>query len=1354
MMDAQYNSMEVGPGWSGMSGRESVGDLIPQDVAEVFAHERHKKGGRRKKRGGSLGRAFNWLKGKRKKDVNANGQSQDFHSGGLKAGKPSPAGHHHAVLKQEDEVAHIPSHYQENVFIEASRPKYLEDLHTEAQEGLKMQLQEETNFGVDYQDNQSVASTVTQQPNDTETETETESYSYRDRRGSMSDSTMADTMSQVSTRSTISTRSTRSGLTRQASTFRPLKSENKPEKAKARRKHRRTVMGIPQHIQRELGLDRAAWAGRQVVDEDGLPNSESQNSHTIDGSHQARSQEGVRLYLQSVEGLQPVVEGQVPKFPSRAGHRDDLALLQLTDPQLAGVNRPKSLAVPWMTTASSLQQHPPSPVMSMNPQAAYMSKIIPNAVLPPSIDVVEISRNRSRSSVRTISKSKLLLASPASSRASSRASAMSSASRYNPSHFSDSSGWSRSDSSETLVSDSSTISSNSTARPEDSQEGEGSVKGRALDGESIHSSVSKASRISAVNLKGKARGHDGRKGQEGPLIRSLSVMKPKKAPPPPSRSYSLHKDKMKRRSREITTDFRVLTPHQSSSAPVSSPSSIPASNTSSPGYTADTSSPDDSPHSVTISPLNTPQQTAREEVRNEQPGSKHPSPQITQENGLTKTVSASSGYSSQGGTPSLYPKQTQNPGNRRGILGKIANMFPRAASPAASSASKTPEPQSSRPAVTPSPSVMALRELFNIPPPPKVSAPPPPPPEVWAHNRRTFELLLGPPAPNNMDTVVRKNPKDRRQQRQCPSTSREGSVRNVSPEPEAGIELDRVRLTKEQLGPADREKELAQIWPSGGVKWNGEVSQKTESERMMVSQLIGKLEEVKASQLGNGKSVTTESQATVATLSMVSQALADVTSSPSSPSQFPPLPPSKQTLIVAPHLMPPDSTVFPEHRLVSPYGEAFWPPPPSPMDLTNLGSELDLPLPPPPSGYEDEVVMTAPVTEQTLKAPNLARSAPQNVPSISQGIPPPPQTIPPPPPQKAPPAPALDITCSTPKQTSPTKAKFCPPFSIPPPPQNSPPPPPINTTQQSKPVTLESQNPENTSLCKSPSTPPEGASSPVVTPSLLQMVKLRSVKHAGQEQAQTEVQEVILRAKKISAASEATPASEAIPAPATEAIPEATPASEATHGPASALEAIPALEVTPSKNESFAIKASPVPSPEAAPAKNQPTHLHLAPMSSVVTSPTRKTLDSGTNNSTRMQEAIRLRTAARSKEGPSSRLSLHSVTSPTGLKSPSSTANFIFAKSTKKVVMEIPSSPESQANLTKNLMAELSSVSNLTKSSDTQNKMPPPVARKPQPKVKDAETGVQTEHVQSAGQEAQPAGAPEAQHAVPISLST
>ncbi|XP_024293264.2 uncharacterized protein KIAA1522 homolog isoform X2 [Oncorhynchus tshawytscha] len=1417
-----------------MSGRESVGDLIPQDVAEVFAHERQTKGGRRKKRGGSLGRAFSWFKGKKKKEVNANGQIQDFHSVGPKTGKISPQGHSH-VPKQEDEGTHVPSHVQENVFIEGSRPKYLEDLHTEAQEGLKLQQQEETNNGVDYQDDQSIASTVTRQPD------ETESDSYRERRGSLSDSTILDTMSQVSTRSAVSTRSSRSGLTRQASTFRPLKSEKKPEKTKARRRHRRTtVMGIPQHIQRELGLDRASWAARRVIDEDGLHNGESLDIHTIDGPHLADSQEGVRIYLQSVEGLQPVSEDQVQKFPSRAGHTDDLALLQRMGPQLCGLKRPNSLAVPWMTTVSGLPHHPPSPVMSMSPQATYMSKIIPNAVLPPSIDVVEISHNRSRSSVRTVSKSRLLLASPASSRASSRASAMSSASRYNPPHFSDSSGWSHSESSETLVSDSSTVSSNSTTRQ--GGDGEGSSREMALDRESIHSSVSKASRTSTIKGKGKARGDDGK--QEGPFIRSLSVMKSKRAPAPPSRSYSLHKDKMKRRSRDLT-DIRVAAPAQSSpvrggeakavSAGETGSSAMPSSNKSSPGYTADTSSLDESSGSVTTNSFNTRQQAAREEERNEQPGSTGFSPQkqTPQENILKKTVSPSSCYPSPGGMPTLPSKQTHNssPGNKSGILAKLASIFPKAPSPSpviqpqASDSSKTPRPSPPVDTVTSSPSVMALRELFNIPPPPKVCAPSPPPPEVWAHNKRTFELLLGPPAPNNTDTVVRKNPKDRRQQRQSSSTSREAS--ESAPEQEAGGVLERVteHLSKEQTNnpaaltsvsgngqesPKFQEKDglspvvievgdkgPTQIEPSEGMKRNSEVAQKVEQERVQgsqlvvepekvkVSQMIGKLEKVQASRLVNEKSVNasvapgrglgkvnteiqtpatekrTESQLKMDTLSMLSPALARVLSSPSPPpAHYPPLPPSKQTPPVPILGVPSDSSPAPELPLVYPTGESFWPPPPPPMDLATLGDELDLPFPPPPSGCEEGVIMTEPVppvSEGTVGAPNPARPAPQEVSSVPQGIP------------------------------------------------------------QPSPGITECQNQEKMSLSKSSPTPPEEAPTPVVTPSLLQMVKLRSVNNGDQGLKKDQSQgqnhtEVTLRAKQPSngeapqkpirrslimtappptvtsppttvvsqlptaTVPEAALTSATVPEAAltSATVPEAALTSATVPEAALTSATVPEAALTSATVPEAALTSATVPEaaltsatvPEAAlnsaptttTAKFQPSIVNLPSKSSTVTSPTSKSPSASATM--RMQEAIRLRTEARSKEGPPSHLSLHSPTSPTGLKFPSSTASFIFAKSTKKVVIETLSTPEAQANLTKKLVAELSSMSNPSKSIETQKevavKVPPPVARKPRLKVTDAEPSVETEHVQTAGQEAQPAdnteGAPEAPNGTAVSV--
>lgn len=46
---------------------------------------------------------------------------------------------------EDDDKAPPPPLLQENVFVEASRPPYLENLHTEALEGLKMMQQEGTN---------------------------------------------------------------------------------------------------------------------------------------------------------------------------------------------------------------------------------------------------------------------------------------------------------------------------------------------------------------------------------------------------------------------------------------------------------------------------------------------------------------------------------------------------------------------------------------------------------------------------------------------------------------------------------------------------------------------------------------------------------------------------------------------------------------------------------------------------------------------------------------------------------------------------------------------------------------------------------------------------------------------------------------------------------------------------------------------------------------------------------------------------------------------------------------------------------------------------------------------------------
>ncbi|CAB1455134.1 unnamed protein product [Pleuronectes platessa] len=775
-----------------MSNRDSLGfgELLPQDVVQIFAQEKHSKKGH-KKRSHSLGRALGWLKGKKRKDLGPNGRSLGLgpaldlaldghhagHKGVLRSGRHThPHGNSHALPKRDDDdETQAPLLVQENVFIEASRPKHLEDLHTEAMEGLKMMQQEETNNGVEFQDNESTISTRTAQ-------TDGEGGGF------MTDSSIADTSSIVSVQSSVSNRSSRSGLTRQGSTFRPLNSGKKSEKTR-RRRHRKTVAGIPQHVQREWGLDRQGWSLANKLEEEQLYNGETDESPTTDSPQlAAQSQKGAGAGLQDKRILHPLNKAHIKQLnASHAGHRDDLALLHRMGSGFSDGQRPRSLAVPWMTTANSLQQEPPSPVMSMSPQANYMSKIIPNAVLPPSIDVVEISRKQSRNSLRTVSKSSLLLSSPAPSRASSRASSsrttssrgstITSASRNNSHNLSDSSCWSNSESSETLVSDSSTISSSSTPRQR-SQAGEAFAK------------EDNVSRSSNGTLIGEAQAPK----KEGPFVRSLSVMKSKKAPPPPSRSYSLH-NKMKRRSRDLaevrvfpgeSSHHRISTTVEENEKNHSEPSSMSSSIIDSPGYNADTSSLEESTGS--FSPIRAQALKAGEAVKVDSSQEKQEPPQ---ENRPSKIISPSSGYSSQDGTSPQLSKQPQSTSPRHKIiLAKLQKFFPgsTSAGSALSPLIKSEAPKNIRPSgdnnmdsvdtVGASASVRTLRELFNIPPPPKVHAPPPPPPEVWAHSKRSFELLLGPPAPDNLYAIIKKNPKDRRQQRQSPSASTDGSVKS------------------------------------------------------------------------------------------------------------------------------------------------------------------------------------------------------------------------------------------------------------------------------------------------------------------------------------------------------------------------------------------------------------------------------------------------------------------------------------------------------------------------------------------------------------------------------------------------
>lgn len=62
----------VAPRSSRMSRRRSTGDLVPRDISEILAREARAQRGQ-KKSGGSLGQAFGWIKGNRKKKSISNG---------------------------------------------------------------------------------------------------------------------------------------------------------------------------------------------------------------------------------------------------------------------------------------------------------------------------------------------------------------------------------------------------------------------------------------------------------------------------------------------------------------------------------------------------------------------------------------------------------------------------------------------------------------------------------------------------------------------------------------------------------------------------------------------------------------------------------------------------------------------------------------------------------------------------------------------------------------------------------------------------------------------------------------------------------------------------------------------------------------------------------------------------------------------------------------------------------------------------------------------------------------------------------------------------------------------------------
>ncbi|XP_051728129.1 uncharacterized protein KIAA1522 homolog isoform X1 [Ctenopharyngodon idella] len=1376
-----------------MSRSSSTGDLVPKDITEILALQASKK-----KRGSSLGRAFSWFKSSKRKRSVSNGQSR---SGGQcgRSGESATAKQMHASSeaskagqKQDEQrklTVHYTAsqHYQENVFIEGSRPQYLEDLHTEAQEGLKILQQEEHKNGVDFQDDQTVPE---------------EDTSSKERDESLeTDSTAEQSVISVSTVSAVSSHPV---LTRQGSTFKPLNPVKRLDKTK-RRSRRTTIMGIPQQVQKELDMARGTILQQ-------LPNRERDEDDssgtvvipTIDGELPLVNQEGARVHLQNIEVLQTSRDEEFLRNHIHSVYQDELN--RKLGLGACPTQRPKSLAVPGMTTSSFLHE-PQGPVMSISPQATYLSKIIPNAILPAAIDIIEINHDHSRRSASTVSKSSLASASPASSR---------SGGGTNQGPLTASSIKSHSQSSETVVSNSSTISSKGRCLPTFVADNTKEVSDLIPKDMSVTSSSSKDTNHRLEQKELGDAGDNVRNSQS--FSRSLSVMKTKLPPAPPQRTYSLHHEKLKRRSRERVDikDLKDMAPNdEQTGRDLSSTKEDHQStkNEKSAVHSSVLSSFRDFQTSVESSPLSPDQAFTGSHVR-----LSNSSPKKTGESGENKfdrTLSPSSGYSSQSGTPTHSPKEVSpsSPGKRRVKPSKPERAGVQSSPVVSVSSSMTSlssvtsdtvhqdiqtnttpsEPLKCSPPlttvknkVTPTHPTTALRELFNIPPPPKVKAPSPPPPETWIHNKRTLELLCGPgPNPHKLHQLQKQQKKSSigknqntksmqileqmvpktqtteeiktgtqvenkeavKEQNESmsiqvleqtsaepPDVRHNGSstLHNELESPETLAEVNQMICLKEEKTVEDQKERGSQTLPTTKVptikvdqsmlsqtncevKTNGEIVSTSLPKNDEANEEIQKNDHVKG--ILNHKPMQT--------LGIEVPDVNGISPPPSPPPEHHPPPPPTKKMSASSVSIPPSKEE--EEQKQETEGqkqeteeqkqeteeqvtllESSWPPPPPPMEeSTDLmfeeQDELDFPPPPPSFVHEPLSKISVNCHEESCEQQantelvssnasdmnsspdqnseihtNLPKRIVQNGMENRQ--------------QDKPCNNASDFSVDQVGMENTTVASPKMSFLLPdelvqgedssehasPDTQAdsnvllAPPLPVENQSIVNSRRQLGLLNKDNRSkelLCRNKSTPipKEDANIPLVTPSLLQMVRLRSV-NVGEDNNDSK----------------------------------------------------PSTETTTNEDHSITSQATP----------QKPIRKSLALKSN---SPAKSSPAPATVPSMCLQEAIRMKTAAMSSSGVPAMLNLRlssassasspvpSPKTPDGSdlhSSPASTASFIFSKSTKKVIIETPTSPEVQASLRQSLAAEIMQVSDQAKTMITNGtkkpiKVPPPVAKKP-----------------------------------------
>uniref|UniRef100_A0A8C2YPP0 NHS like 3 n=1 Tax=Chinchilla lanigera TaxID=34839 RepID=A0A8C2YPP0_CHILA len=600
--------------------------------------------------------------------------------------------------------------HQDNVFFPSGRPPHLEELHTQAQEGLRsLQHQEKQKLNKgswDHGDTQSIQSSQTGPDED--------SISFCSQ-------TTSYTAESSTAEDALSIRSEM--IQRKGSTFRPHdsfpKSSGKP--GRRRRERRSTVLGLPQHVQKELGLRNECEApgpSRPSGPRDAV------RIPTVDGRPAGLALgTGVRVSLQALEAEAEAGADTEAMLQRHIDHvyRDDTFVGRSTGARPPPLTRPMSLAVPGLTGGAGPPE-PLSPAMSISPQATYLSKLIPHAVLPPTVDVVALGR----CSLRTLSRCSLVSASPASIRSVGRFSSASSPrprSRH-PSSSSDT--WSHSQSSDTIVSDGSTLSSKggsegqpegsvtntSAAPPSQAGSGRGSPSG---------GSTAEASDTVSIRSSGQLSG------------RSVSLRKMKRPPPPPRRTYSLH---------------------QRGSAAPDGPLGLPPKPERK--QQPQLPRPPTTGGSERVGAAPCPPNSAGGWVPGLSPsGSRRPphSPE--------RTLSPSSGYSSQSGTPTLPPKglagtpaspgkaQPPKPERVTSLRSPGTSVSSSLTSLCSSSSDPTPLDRSG-------PHISAsIGDRFVIPPHPKVPAPfsPPPSNKPKAANQAASALVAPPVVPGPVSTT-------------------------------------------------------------------------------------------------------------------------------------------------------------------------------------------------------------------------------------------------------------------------------------------------------------------------------------------------------------------------------------------------------------------------------------------------------------------------------------------------------------------------------------------------------------------------------------------------------------------------